>query len=262
MLKIGITEQGDAGLDVSWYDKLHTVDGAILITKNLTKNCQDHILKAINNGHKLILHLGCTGWGKSPVEPNVPIYTEQIDACMELIQNGFPIQNVVLRIDPIIPTDSGLQAVQNVIEYAFQTHLLPQARVRISILDEYKHVKERLRNAGYAPFYPSSNFQASPNELRAVSETLEKYDLQYHTCAETRLTSKEGIYVQSGCVSPIDLRIMGIPLPEHMNTNPQNRYGCKCLSCKTELLTHKAQCPHGCLYCYWKPNFTPQKKDA
>lgn len=37
-MKIGITEQGDAGLDLSWVKKLSNVDAAILITKNLTRN--------------------------------------------------------------------------------------------------------------------------------------------------------------------------------------------------------------------------------
>ena len=33
---IGITERGDAALNMSWTKKLHTVDGIIAITKNLT----------------------------------------------------------------------------------------------------------------------------------------------------------------------------------------------------------------------------------
>lgn len=33
---IGITEAGDAGLDLSWVDKLHNVDGAVVITKQIT----------------------------------------------------------------------------------------------------------------------------------------------------------------------------------------------------------------------------------
>lgn len=34
-LHIGITERGDAGLDLSWTHRLSAMDGAILITKNL-----------------------------------------------------------------------------------------------------------------------------------------------------------------------------------------------------------------------------------
>ena len=37
-MKIGFTEQGDAGIDLSWTCKLENdeVDGAVLITKNIT----------------------------------------------------------------------------------------------------------------------------------------------------------------------------------------------------------------------------------
>lgn len=250
-MRIGITEQGDAGLDLSWTQKLNAVNGAIIITKNLTEKCKNAILDAHRNGHKLILHLGCTGWGKSPVEPNVPYYTEQIDQCMELIQNGFPIEQIVLRIDPIIPTKPGLGAVTNVLDYAIKKGLLPKARVRISVLDEYKHVKKRLTDAGYAPFYPGTNFQASTQEFRAVTETLKPYKIKFRTCAETKLTDPD-VYLQTGCISKEDLDILGIPIPENTSINGQNRYGCKCLTCKTELLSQKKQCPNGCLYCYWK----------
>ena len=34
--RIGITEAGDAGLDLSWVDKLNDVDGAVVITKQIT----------------------------------------------------------------------------------------------------------------------------------------------------------------------------------------------------------------------------------
>ena len=39
--KIGITERGDAGLDVSWVGKLDAVDGAVVITKCLSPACYD-----------------------------------------------------------------------------------------------------------------------------------------------------------------------------------------------------------------------------
>ena len=34
---IGITERGDAAIDYSWIRKLDSVDGAILITKNVSQ---------------------------------------------------------------------------------------------------------------------------------------------------------------------------------------------------------------------------------
>ncbi len=259
-MRIGITEQGDAGLDLSWESKLPNIDGTILITKNLTEACKNAILNAHRKEHRLILHLGCTGWGQSVIEPNVPRYTKQIDSVMDLIRKGFPKKQIVLRIDPIIPTESGLKAVQNVLDYAIQKHLLPEPgntpeiRIRISVLDEYAHVKQRLKEAGYASFYPGKTFTASREQFQEITKTLKPYGFPIHTCAEPNLT--DAMYVHTGCVSEQDLNLLHLPFPEKTSRNGQNRYGCRCLTCKTELLNQKKQCPHGCLYCYWK---TPNK---
>ncbi len=44
--KIGITEAGDAGGDLSWENKLDNVDAAILITKDITQ----HFSESENKG--------------------------------------------------------------------------------------------------------------------------------------------------------------------------------------------------------------------
>lgn len=44
-MKIGITERGDASIDYQWKGKLPSVDGAILITKNLTDQFIDTVIK-------------------------------------------------------------------------------------------------------------------------------------------------------------------------------------------------------------------------
>lgn len=42
-MKIGVTERGDAGIDFSWKDKSHTVDGMILITKAINNAFLRHL---------------------------------------------------------------------------------------------------------------------------------------------------------------------------------------------------------------------------
>lgn len=250
-MKIGVTERGDASLDFAWYDKLNTVSGAILITKSITDDFIEKVLSAYNNGHKLIVHATCTGWGQSVVEPNVPLYQTQLSQLQKLIQKGFPMEQCVLRIDPIFPTKNGLKRVCEVLDMAFNMELLPKMRVRISVLDEYPHVKQRFRELGFAPIYGSS-FYAPKYMMDDVCETLSRYDIQFHTCAEPYLNRPDGLFVHSGCVSEIDLHILGLEPDPNMKTNMQNRNGCLCLSCKTELLDHKHPCKHQCKYCYWK----------
>lgn len=214
-LRIGITERGDAGLDLSWTHRLSAMDGAILITKNLNDRFRQALSDAAQT-KPVILHAGCTGWGGSALEPRVPRYDETIARLDAIVGDGtLPLSRCVLRIDPIVPTPEGLGAVRKVLDGMLACGNLQGIRVRISVLDEYH----------------------------------DRHGVVFETCAEPALTGDA--VLRTGCVSAVDLAEMGLPVPD-AGTNPQGRGGCLCLSCKTELLTCRAQCPHGCLYCYWR----------
>lgn len=249
-MKIGVTERGDAGLDLSWSSKLNTVDGAILITKEITP---DFIVNVMHSPVPTIVHCTCTGWGGSWLEPKVPFYVQQFMMLERLLERGYPPTNLVLRIDPIIPTDEGLNRVFRVLRCVTERKL-PITRVRISLLDEYKHVKERIHAAGYESFYSGSNFSPTDAMMEKVQSLLAEYPFCYEVCAEDRfaqLSNQPNIQIR-GCVSQLDLLTMHLDPDKSLTENPQNRNGCHCLSCKVELLNNKARCPHGCLYCYWK----------
>lgn len=247
-MKIGITERGDAGLDLSWYDKLTTVDGCILITKNLTDAFIQKVLQT--DMSKIIIHATCTGWGHTWLEPNVPSYKWQLNQLIKLIDLGFPANHIVLRIDPIVPTDEGLMALRNVLDYTL-AHNIPISRIRISILDEYPHVRERLAKLGRSPFY--GQFTAPTNMIDNAIAVMEQYPMfKFETCAEDHLMQKSNAFINKGCVSKTDLDLMNISMPADTSENGQNRTGCHCLKNKMEILTRREQCPHGCIYCYWK----------
>lgn len=250
-MKIGITERGDAGINMLWVEKLNSVDGAILITKNITKEFVENVIETHDKGHKLIVHCTCTGYGNSELEPNVPNYKAQLNSLKFLIDMGFPAEQCVLRIDPIFPSKKGLQRVRDVIEY-FRSLNTGVTRIRVSIVDEYKHVKERYRQRGWHCLY-GDNFYASPQQTQMVADVLNSYNFIYEMCAENYLATKikRDKAEIIGCISNKDLDILGI-LQETMSENPQNRRGCHCLSCKTELLTERKPCPNGCVYCFWK----------
>lgn len=254
MTRIGITERGDAGLDLSWRERLDSVDGAVLVTKNLTPAFTRALLEEYTAGRKLLLHCGCTGWGGTQIEPNVPHFHTQLQRLAELTRS-FPKALCVLRIDPIIPTDAGLGIVGHVLAEAKAFGLLGQEpiRVRISILDEYPHVRERLIARGLQPFYGGSFYAPKPMMDKAI-ETLnalhEKYGVVFETCAELALTGPA--FERIGCVSTRDLELLNLTVPENGAFNPQNRHGCLCLAGKTELLRRPRPCGHNCAYCYWK----------
>jgi len=248
-MKIGITERGDAGINFEWCLKANQVDGMILITKNISALFIKGVLDLYNKGHKIIVHCTCTGYGGTELEPNVPNYKLQLESLKSLIDMGFPAENCVLRIDPIFPSEKGLNTVKEVMNY-FMSLNMGVTRIRVSIVDEYKHVKERYRQRGWSPLY-GDNFGPSYNQILAVACLLQNYPFVFETCAEGGLCDYSDKCVVQGCISNTDLRIMGLP-EVSLSENPQNRKGCHCLSCKTELLTKRKPCPNGCVYCFWK----------
>lgn len=252
-LSIGVTERGDAGLDLSWLNKLDTVSGVILITKNVTSGSfKNALFQAYNSKRAVMLHCGCTGWGQTAMEPNVPDYKTQLDSLNNIIEAGFPTSHCVLRVDPIIPTEEGFHYAYNVFKYAHKLGLLNKLRIRISIFDEYPHVRTRFAARGYDPVY--NQFYAPESLLEIAKQHLiqwaNEFSIKYETCAEPFLNND--CFVHCGCVSLTDLSIMGIQASENSYLNPQGRNGCLCLGCKRELLQHRHPCGHNCAYCYWK----------
>lgn len=240
-MKIGITERGDAGIDLSWGSRINEMDFAIIITKNVgAPGFAEELMKYKN---KVILHATVTGFGGTPVEPNVPSPQESYIAIKKVIEMGFPIEQIVLRVDPIIPTDKGIEQARSVMGY-FKP--LGIKRCRISILDMYPHVKERFRQHNIrvpyesftAPAHMKAKWMFMLNEFKDIYE--------FEACAED-------LPFATGCISHKDMAILKIEPDQEDEANPfRQRTMCLCLTGKTELLTKKKQCPHGCLYCYWK----------
>ena len=204
----------------------------------------EKVLKLHQEGYKIIVHATCTGYGGTELEPNVPNFTTQLTMIKMLLDDGFPAEQIVLRIDPIFPTVNGMRAVRCVL-FGRDPRI---QRCRISILDEYPHVKERFCNHGWTPIYGNS-FQASDEQLKYVAEQLKEREelfgfngLTFETCAESKLVkiAKEigcGSFIEErGCISEKDLEILGFDktMIQDMKENPQNRKGCHCLSCKKD----------------------------
>ncbi len=250
--KIGATEAGDAGLDLSWAKKLDKVDGAVVITKIATDGFKDAVLL---NQNKLVIHATITGYGGTVVEPKVPPAKDELLAIKDVVDAGFPANKVVIRIDPIIPTKKGLRTAQNVFETAMGMGF---SRYRVSIIDMYPHVRDifaanRLP-CPYGPWFSPYKEQVDATDalLLNVQDTWrglypEREDeLRIECCAEPGLTNA----IHSGCVSAYDLALLGLDADDDTQ-NGWQRPNCLCYSGKKELLTKKKRCPNGCLYCYW-----------
>lgn len=244
-MKIGITERGDPSLDFSWVEKSEKMDGVVLITKNLTDKVIENALK---NPDKYIFHISCTGYGGTVIEPNIPRFCEQLAQAQKLLKLGINTERIVIRIDPIIPTTKGLKTAGMVFLNAYSMGF---RRFRISVLDAYPHVRDRMRQAGLEPPYGDS-FAATKEMFEDINSLVRQLkqlypDIVIESCAEGTLTETEMV----GCISQKDISILGLNANEVDNIGYQ-RKGCLCCSAKTELLSNKSQCPYKCLYCYWK----------
>lgn len=254
-MKIGITERGDASRDFSWVDQMNHVEGAILITKNITDDFIDAVLPYKD---KVILHATVTGYGHTKLEPHVMAWQKSIRQIQRLIDSGFARDQIVLRIDPIIPTDKGLALFDKVFRAGYKIGV---RRFKISVIDMYPHVRERFI-AEKLPLPYGDNFTASTKQFAAVDRCVQRIqmlwpDIEIECCAEPQLQYPRKV----GCVSNDDLEILGLK-PQNDDNVGYQRKDCLCLSCKTELLNNKYQCSNKCLYCYWKSQTENNKQEV
>ncbi len=287
---IGVTEHGDAGRNLLWVKSIlnDTVKGGVLITKTITLEFGKAVLACPK---PLIIHCTVTGWGGSAMEPGAFPFHVQLDALEQLVEAGFPASHCVIRIDPIIPLqrtsdkipfDNGTKLVCDVLSYLYSKPLLNEARIRVSIVDDYPTTKKRFRAKGWETIYPDTfpgetrtdrngnqytvtGKYADEERTKQVLKTLQAWynGRPFYTCAEDQLYQMsvkyglEGLIIPTGCVSRQDAEIMGIVDQfdwSVLGENGQNRFGCHCLGCKKELLDYKCKqpCPNGCVYCFWQ----------
>ena len=226
---VGITERGDAALDLRWFPWVKKGNPAILITKDPEKLYDILASTPEHKDFNIIIHTTITGYGRTIIEPNVPPYTEALRGYRKLIEL-YSAKRIVLRVDPIIPIEKGILLAKKVIKERADT------RIRISFIDLYPHVMNRLRLNGLkVPFFSTH----APIDLR---RKLWKELGKPEVCGEPGLTC-------TGCVSALDCETFGIiPFDER---GKQRQY-CACLVNKKELLTARHPCEHKCIYCYWK----------
>lgn len=237
---IGMTETNDPAFNLDIFDKLY--EGNIIITKRLTNKL---IEKLIENKDKCILHCTITGFGGTKIEPFVPNIEEAFSKFNQLIEQGFPTEQIVLRIDPVIPTEKGINVAKNVLELFKGSGI---KRVRFSVLDMYKHVKERFEENGFP--IPYDTFHA-PYEIRKkvynmFKEYGEKYNFDIEVCAEPGFES-------TPCLSQKDIDILGLTDKITLVGSAEQRKSCGCYGNKKQLIMYNSsKCANKCTYCYMK----------
>jgi len=240
--KIGVTERGDAAVHLSeWIGKINDMDAVIAITKGITTELAECLLRP-GIKEKAILHATITGYGGTVLEPGAPVLAESHARINELIRNGFPAKQIVLRIDPIIPTDKGLALVESILRMFQNTGI---TRVRFSFLQYYRHADARFKSAGLS--WPTITQEQKDRCFLLFAHFAHIYTFQ--SCAGAIPFKWSHVAKQTGCVSDEDIDILG--LTAQLQGSSHQRPACLCSSAKTELVTHRKPCKHGCKYCYW-----------
>jgi len=69
----------------------------------ITKQINDNVIKMLKQPIPRFLAVSITGLGGTDIEPNVPSYQETFVALYKLVQSGFDVNDLVIRIDPLYP---------------------------------------------------------------------------------------------------------------------------------------------------------------
>lgn len=249
MTNIGITERGDAALNTKWIDYIKKGGYAILISKDpvklfeiIHKNLTDDECK------RVIIHCTITGYAGTDLEPNVPLLDEGTFETELSSPSGIStkVAKMVLRVDPIIPTEEGLKVAEKVIDkwsYYFE-------EIRISFIDNYYHIQNR------GVKLPWKTLHAPLNDRKWAHAEI--CDLLYKKLGSNWLKEHkvsvcgEPGFECNGCVSVDDLIHLGLAWDNLNNELKGQRKFCNCLANKVELLNNRHPCKHGCKYCYWK----------
>lgn len=255
--RVGITEGSDPRFTDDWLMLDEFTDVTIVITKGLptAKGRQ----KMLANPSKYILHATVTGMGGTKHEPNVKKFYQQLQDVRDFIQQGFPHDHVIIRVDPIMPSVNGVELAKQVVTTA---HNMGFNKFRYSFTDTYQHVKVTYAKANM--FDKLAGFGIDLKEADAAAKVwfdfctyMEKNcGCTFYSCAENIAPKHH----QVGCVSWLDAKICGVTKPLSGTVSKQ-RKTCLCDGDKIELLPHfRTPCHHNCLYCYWRTSTVDQGK--
>lgn len=262
MIICGITEKGDPAFDDSWLEWANKGNPTILVTKQFP-SIHKRFGEALVH-KKIITHVVATGYGGTVFEPGIPKFTEVIEELKTCTQEEK--DRIVFRLDPIIPAEPFLSQSFKCLEAALAVGGIK--RVRTSIMDYYRHVRERCGKISFTlqsdldkAYYGDMGYQSWMSENSQIHLG---YSERYNILSKVNGICKEaGVNLQicgepgfvcSGCVSQTDYELLNLNDDLSLAYPLGNRIGCNCLCTKKELLKKNLvanECPGKCVYCYW-----------
>lgn len=132
-ITVSYFKSGDPTITSNWKNKLTDVN--IIRTKNLTDEFIDF---CIANRHRLYLHIEVSGMGQTIFEPNIPSVKHTFFTMEKLIRLGFPANQILVIISPILQNENGLKALKLLLRVFTEFKPLRLRRVRFNLLQYHK----------------------------------------------------------------------------------------------------------------------------
>ena len=97
--------------------KFPSVEGTCTLVQvsELCKEDEEFVRFLLKNKESIRLECICSGYGSSAFEPDVPNYKEVLESLVLLIEQGFPISRIIVKISPLICNDKGITQAQRVV---------------------------------------------------------------------------------------------------------------------------------------------------
>lgn len=204
----------DPTLSYEWINKLTEIN--IINTKVLNQEFCDIVLQ---NKNKIFLHVTISGMGKTPFEPNIPSVKTTFDYLKYLVNNGFPINQILIIINPILPNDNGLKALKLLLKVLTEYRELRLRWVRTNLLiyktvadlydSKFKQDKKNLKyykEFGGKYIISNNNILNRMSELKPVLPYLFKQDSFYKEYYKLLDQYRSIINIDAGDMGTISVR--------------------------------------------------------
>jgi len=136
-------KSGNPTLQYDWVSKLTDIN--IVKTKSIT---DEFIKVCLENKNRLFLHVVISGMGKTTFEPNIDSVKVTFLQLSKLIKSGFPQNQILVIVSPILSNDNGLKALELLLRVFTEFKDLRLRFVRFQLL-QYKSVNDDFKKKNH-----------------------------------------------------------------------------------------------------------------
>jgi hypothetical protein len=167
-------KSGDPTVSYNWV--MHMTDINVINTKHLT---DDFVKLCLRERDRIYLHVNITGQGGTVLEPNIPSVRATFMKLAELIHAGFPAKQILVVVNPVLPNDNGMRALELLLRVFTEFRVLRLRKVRLTVLS-YRYADDSpqpayLKSAGKSQKYMVANNNINKRQsTRSIMKYLTK----------------------------------------------------------------------------------------